>query len=200
MKAGLISAAAIAMAAGLATTPATATASTDADAGRATGGTLLVHLYDVVDGTIAGTPGNRHQVYVVANQGGVGGTVRSWTCPKGATVTQTWVSSTCTHRATQELREKWGSPTQARISSTGRSGVIRGMLVGVNRSTGYTRALPTDLTARAGSSATLDRDPAPNGEGSATWSSAAFTGAVGGGSVWVRGTAPGTSSFFGWLY
>lgn len=201
MKTGLISAAGVALALGIGVAPATATPQ-DAT-GRASGGTLLVHLYDVVEGPMDGIPGNRHQVYVLSNQQGAGGSIRSWTCPDGATVTSKWVSSKCTHRVTQDLREKWGDPPQARISSTGRSGVIKGPLVGVNRSTGYVRVLATDLTVRAGSSATLDRDPAPDdgkGESTATWSTAAFSGSVGGGSVWVRGTAPGTSSFFGWLY
>lgn len=198
MKTGLISAAGVAIALGIGVAPATATPQ-DAT-GRASGGTLLVHLYDVVEGPMDGIPGNRHQVYVLNNQQGTGGSIRSWTCPDGATVTQTWVSSRCTHRLTQDLRGQWGNPPQARISSTGRSGVIKGSLVGVNRATGYTRSIATDLSFRAGSWARLDRDPAPDPEEStATWSTATMSGSLQGSSVWVRGTAPSTSSFFGWI-
>ncbi|UTT64941.1 hypothetical protein NMQ01_09360 [Janibacter sp. CX7] len=160
---------------------------------------LLVQVADVYSGHLEGIAGNRHRVRVAQVDGRTTGFVQSWTCPSEATVTTRWVSPSCTHRSTFSLREQWGAPPQARVSSTGRSGVIAGKLVGVNRTTGWQRSFTVDLTMRAGTGATADRDPAPSdGESTTVWSTATFSGDVSGADVWVKGTPQGTSSLFGW--
>ena len=64
----------------------------------------------VVEGSLEGTPGNRHQIVVDRSQRDtVDGWVRSWSCPEGATVTMTWASSSCTYRLTQDLRSQYGT-------------------------------------------------------------------------------------------
>lgn len=56
--------------------------------------------------------------------------ITSFYCPTGATVTQTWRSSRCTHRSTSYLRSRGAD---YRVSSTMRSAVVDGALVSGSR-------------------------------------------------------------------
>lgn len=131
----------------------------------------------VVEGSLDGTPGNRHQIVVDRSQrDSVGGWVRSWTCPDDATVTMSWVSSRCDHRLTQTLRDQYGTSADEWLSSTGRSATVSAPnLVGVNRATGYVRRLPLELTFVAGQDATLTQEV-----NSYTYSPARVRGEIGG--------------------
>lgn len=150
---------------------------------------LLFGFHDVLSGTVAGTPGNRHQLYLLDGKGPATGYLRSWSCPPDATVTDSWVSSRCTHLLTQDLRPQVGNPPIARISATGRSGIFRTTkLVGTNRATGHRRAVTADLTFYAGAKA----DPL-GADGHYAWSTADARGRLGGATVWLTGNA-----WFGW--
>lgn len=172
------------------TAPFAMTATADSTATPPSSDSLLLGVSDVISGTVAGTPGNRHQFYLIDGVGGPDGYLRSWSCPPGATVTTRWVSSSCDHRLTQDLRKRWGTNPSARISSTGRSGSHVASLTGVNRDSGYKRNLSSDLVAFAEKDAVAGAS-----EGSWTWSQARVSGYLGGGRVWVRGEG----AFFGWL-
>lgn len=105
----------------------------------------------VVSDSLRGIPGNQHQVLIdKSHRNEIGGWVRSWSCPPGATVSMSWVSSRCDHRLTQDLRPRWGTDPEVRLSSTTRSARIAATrLVGVNRDTGYRRTVPVVLSVVA---------------------------------------------------
>lgn len=151
---------------------------------------LLFGFSDVLSGTVEGTPGNRHQLYLLDGHGGATGYLRSWTCPDDATVTDTWASSRCTHRITQDVREQWGNPPYTWISSTGRSGrFVEAKLVGVNRDSGYRRVLSADLTFKA-----PDGAVAQGADGHYRWSTMHVRGTFGGPTVWRTSD----DMLFGW--
>lgn len=151
---------------------------------------LLFGFSDVVAGTVPGTPGNQHQLYLLHGRTGTSGYLRSWTCPEGVTVTNNTAPDSCTHRVTQDLRMQYGWSPIARISSTGKSGIFRtAHLVGVNRASGYRRSISTDLTFYASPGASVG-----GADGHYVWSSALFRGSLGEGRVWVRSS----DMLFGW--
>lgn len=150
---------------------------------------LLFGFHDAFRGSVAGTPGNRHHLYLLDGEGPATGYLRSYTCPEDAPFTDAWASQRCTHLLTQDLRPQWGNPPTAWISSTGRSGVFRtDKLVGTNRATGYRRAVSADLTFVAGKTA----EPL-GADGHYAWSTADARGNLGGATVWITGNA-----WFGW--
>lgn len=138
----------------------------------------------VMSGALQGVPGNRHQVLVdKSHRAEVGGWIRSWSCPDGATVTMSWVSSRCDHRLTQDLRPKWGTDPAEWLSSTTRSATLHARdLVGVNRSTGHVRRIPASLTFVAASDARRVTEA-----GATFWSPTRAWGSIGMEGYWDTG-------------
>ncbi|HIZ99219.1 MAG TPA: hypothetical protein H9805_11660 [Candidatus Janibacter merdipullorum] len=80
----------------------------------------------VVVGSLERLTGNRHQLKLTTSDTMVDshGTLRSYYCPAGASITPTWVSARCTHRATYTL-SNFSQSNETRpigkISITGKS-------------------------------------------------------------------------------
>ena len=147
----------------------------------------------VVSGSIAGAPGNRHQVVIdKSHNTEVTGWIRSWTCPEDASVSLGWASARCTHRLTQSLRPRWGTSATVRLSSTTRSARVAAPdLVGVNRATGYARKVPVSLTIVAADGAELTGEA-----GARFWNPSRAWGSVGGASYWDSNAWVGESQTY----
>lgn len=89
----------------------------------------------MLDGAMTGVQGNQHRFTYQTDTEGMpwpasAMKITSFFCPTGATVTQTWRSSRCTHRSTSYLRPR---SADYRVSSTMRSAVVDGTLVSGSR-------------------------------------------------------------------
>ena len=73
--------------------------------------------------------GNRHQVRLTTDNGVVSGSMRSYYCPAGASVSPTWASSRCVHRQTMTF-ENFERQKVGRVSSTALSAKQEGLIVG----------------------------------------------------------------------
>lgn len=98
--------------------------------------------------------GNRHQLLLRTDNGRPAGTLRSYYCPTGASISPTWASSRCTYRHTITLQRTGDSVGW--VSSTGLSGTQKGLVQGY-RSSGY-NPFDANLTLKATEPVTDDGD------------------------------------------
>lgn len=126
-------------------------AASPASAVSTEGGVATTGSSVVVAGALDGFRGNRHQLNLTTGDGMVHSTstLRSYYCPSGASITPTWASVKCTHRATYKLSnfaQNNETSTIGRISSTGKSATQKAPVNARNTRSGRTTTIGVNLS------------------------------------------------------